>query len=75
MSRATHIFDPDGEVIIILQCLDNPFAPWDDHEEPPAEEPPAEVPPAEGPVIFDEQLEEVCTIVVHSSKWIRKCWQ
>ncbi|KAK6810478.1 hypothetical protein RU639_013748 [Aspergillus parasiticus] len=63
MRWETHIFDPDGEVNIILQCLEYHFAPWDDHEEPPAEEPPtegppAEEPPVEEPVIFKEQLEE-----------------
>ncbi|KAE8306926.1 hypothetical protein BDV41DRAFT_569477 [Aspergillus transmontanensis] len=41
--RETHIFDPDGEVNIILQCPEYHFARWNDHEEP---------------VIFKEQLEE-----------------
>ncbi|KAE8397272.1 hypothetical protein BDV37DRAFT_277048 [Aspergillus pseudonomiae] len=47
--RETHIFDPDGEVNIILQCPEYHFAPWNDHEELPAEEPPTEEPPAEEP--------------------------
>ncbi|KAB8212786.1 hypothetical protein BDV33DRAFT_197233 [Aspergillus novoparasiticus] len=58
----THIFDPDGEVNIILQCPEYHFAPGNDHEELPAEEPPTEEPPAEEPVIFKEQLEEVFRI-------------
>ena len=72
--RETHIFDPDGEVNIILQCPEYHFAPWNDHEEPPAEElptqgPPAEEPPVEEPVIFKGQLEEVCTSIVLYNKW------
>ncbi|KAB8255440.1 hypothetical protein BDV32DRAFT_154299 [Aspergillus pseudonomiae] len=88
MSWETHILDPDGEVNILLECPDYHFAPWNDHEEPPAEEPPAEEspaeelpaeeppaeePPAEGhpaedPIIFEEQLEEVCTSIVLYNK-------
>ncbi|KAE8397976.1 hypothetical protein BDV37DRAFT_276498 [Aspergillus pseudonomiae] len=73
MSWETYILDPDGEVNILLEYPDYHFAPWNNHEEPPAEEspaeelpveePPAKKPPAEGhlakdPIIFEEQLEE-----------------
>ncbi|KAB8240039.1 hypothetical protein BDV35DRAFT_374788 [Aspergillus flavus] len=39
MDQPTHIFDPDGEVTIILRCSTHPFAPWNDHGETSVEAP------------------------------------
>ncbi|EYE90020.1 uncharacterized protein EURHEDRAFT_417856 [Aspergillus ruber CBS 135680] len=43
MSETTHIFDPQGEVIIILQRQDHVFAPWNECAECEPVDPHAEV--------------------------------
>ncbi|KAH8431698.1 uncharacterized protein LDX57_009352 [Aspergillus melleus] len=58
MDRATHIIDPNGEVIIILRSPNAPFADMSEVEEPAAEEPTTEGLAAEGPAAEGSAAEE-----------------
>ncbi|KAE8137765.1 hypothetical protein BDV38DRAFT_271073 [Aspergillus pseudotamarii] len=61
MDQPTHIFDPDGEVIITLQGPAHTFAPWNADGKTPAKEGSVEGAPVEeapAGVILDDQHEE-----------------